>query len=192
MSHLSTTLRIEAPGEVVFDLISDAARGPEWQTLVIEMGDISGRRGGVGSSFVGFYRVAGRKLAGRFVVTAAERPGLFQVHGTTTGGWIRWTTMIGGTETGCELQVTLEYELPGEIVGSLFGILAGNRIEREFRRTYDNLRALAETGVAATGTTAEGTAVPGPGHRADGRHRPLGAGDGDDAADAGRERLATG
>ena len=149
MSHLSTTVRIEAPAAVVFDLIADPARSPEWQTLLAEMGDIAGRPGGIGSSFVGFYKVAGRKLASRFVVTAAERPRIFQVNGTTSGGWARWTTMLEPDGSGCTIEVRLEYELPGEIVGSLFGLLTGNRIEREFRRTYANLKRLAETGTAA-------------------------------------------
>jgi hypothetical protein len=38
----------------------------------------------------------------------------------------------------------MEYELPGEIVGSLFGMLTGNRIEREFRHSYEQLQRLAE------------------------------------------------
>jgi hypothetical protein len=156
MSHLSTTLRIEAPAAVVFDVIADPARSPAWQTMLVEMGDIAGRPGGIGSSFVGYYRVAGRKLTGRFVVTAAERPTLFQVHGTTTGGWTRWTTMIEPSGSTCELHVSLEYELPGEIVGSLLGLLTGNRLEREFRRTYDNLKRVVETGVA----TGDGMTLP--------------------------------
>ena len=148
MSHLSTTLRIEAPASAVFDLIADPKRSPEWQTLLTDMGDIAGRPGGIGSSYLGYYKVAGRKLASRFVVTAAERPRILQVNGTTSGGWARWTTMIEGRGSACEVQVGLEYELPGEIVGALFGLLTGNRLEREFHRTYDNLRRLAETGTA--------------------------------------------
>lgn len=147
MSHLSTTLRIEAPAAAVFDLIADPNRSPDWQSLLVEMGEIAGRPGGVGSSFVGYYRVAGRKLAARFVVTAAERPALFQVNGATTGGWARWTSVVEALdERSSELKVNLEYELPGEIVGSLFGLLTGNRLERDFRRTYDRLRELAEAG----------------------------------------------
>jgi hypothetical protein len=146
MSHLSMTLRIDAPSAAVFDLIADPARNAEWQTLLAEMGEVAGRPGGVGSSYAGFYRVAGRKLAVRFVVTAAERPSLFQVSGATTGGWARWTTVLDPLgESACEVRVDLEYELPGEIIGSLFGLLTGNRIERELRRTYDNLRRLAGT-----------------------------------------------
>jgi uncharacterized protein YndB with AHSA1/START domain len=149
MSHLSTTVRIESPATAVFDMIADPARSPEWQTLLAEMGDISGRPGGVGSSYIGFYKVAGRKLASRFVVTAAERPTMLQVNGTTSGGWARWTSIIEPFGAACEVRISLEYELPGEIIGSLFGLLTGNRIEREFQRTYTNLKRLVETGTAA-------------------------------------------
>jgi uncharacterized membrane protein len=73
------------------------------------------------------------------------------------GGWARWTTVIEPDGDGSRLRVTLEYELPGEIVGSLFGMLTGNRIEREFRRTYERLKGLAET--AATAESPPGTHV---------------------------------
>jgi hypothetical protein len=144
LSHLSTVLVVDAPAVTVFDIVADPTRSPEWQTLLAEMGEIAGRPGGVGSSYVGYYRVAGRRLAGRFVVTAAERPTFHQVAGTTTGGWARWTTLIEPRGGQCEIRVSLEYELPGEIVGSIFGMLTGKRIEQEFRRTYDRLKKLAE------------------------------------------------
>jgi hypothetical protein len=144
MSHLSTAVHVDASPEIVFDIISDPARGPEWQTLVGELGEIAGRPGGVGSSFVGHYRLAGRRLEGRFVVTAAERPTLHQLAGTTRGGWARWTTLIEPAEEGCDVRASLEYELPGEIIGGLFGILTGNRLQAELDRSYDNLQRLAE------------------------------------------------
>jgi uncharacterized protein YndB with AHSA1/START domain len=144
MSHLSTTFRVGAPPDTVFDLVADPSRAPEWQTMITEMGEISGRPGGVGSSYIGFYRVAGRRIEGHFIVTAAERPTLLQAAGTTRGGWARWTTVIEAIDGGSEVRVDLEYDLPGELIGSLFGILTGNRLEQEFRRTYDNLRELAE------------------------------------------------
>jgi uncharacterized protein YndB with AHSA1/START domain len=144
MSHLATTIRVAAPPEIVFDLVADPSRGPQWQTMISDMGEISGRPGGVGSSYIGYYRVAGRRLEGRFVVTAAERPTLHQAAGTTRGGWARWTTMIEPVDGGSEVRVDLEFELPGEMIGSLFGKLTGNRLEQELNKTYDNLRKLAE------------------------------------------------
>jgi polyketide cyclase/dehydrase/lipid transport protein len=149
MSHLSTTVRVEAPAEIVYDIVADPWRGPEWQTLVSEIGGVAGRPGGVGSSYVGYYRLAGRRVEGRFIITAAERPTLLQSAGTTRGGWTRWTTLIEALEDGAasQVNVTLEYELPGEVVGSLFGMLSGNRLEAEFNRSYRNLKRVAEQAV---------------------------------------------
>lgn len=144
MSHLSTTLRVGATPETVYDLIADPSRAPEWQTLLAGLGEISGRPGEVGSSYSAFYRVAGRRMEARFVVTAAERPRIHQSAGTTRGGWARWTTMIEPAGSGAEVRISLEYELPGDAVGSLFGMLTGPVIEKAFHRTYDNLKRLAE------------------------------------------------
>jgi Polyketide cyclase / dehydrase and lipid transport len=161
MSHLSTTVRVEAPADAVYDIVADPIRGPEWQTLVTELGEVAGRPGGVGSSYVGYYRIAGRRLEGRFIVTAAERPRLHQAAGTTRGGWARWTTMIEPLDGGAasEVRVSLEYELPGEVVGSLFGMLTGNRLEAEFKRTYENLKRLCESGRAPDPEEPDDTAA---------------------------------
>lgn len=144
MSHLATVVNIAAPADRIFDVLSDPARVPDWHTLISELGEVSGRAGGVGSSYVGYYRVAGRRLEVRFVVTATDRPTLLQVAGTTRGGWVRWTTLLEPAGAGCEVRATLEYELPGEIVSSLFGMLTGGRIESELQATYANLKALVE------------------------------------------------
>lgn len=151
MSHLSTTIHVEGSPETVFDLIADPSRGPEWQTLLAEMGEIAGRPGGVGSSYTGYYRVAGRRVQGRFVVTAAERPRFHQAAGTTRGGWARWTTTIDPADGGADVHVSLEFELPGEVVGSLFGLLTGAGIGRAFHRTYANLKRVAEADAARAG-----------------------------------------
>jgi hypothetical protein len=155
MSHLSTVLVVDAPADTLFDILADPARSPEWQTLLAEMGDIAGRPGGIGSSYLGYYRVAGRRLAGHFIVTAAERPTLHQVAGTTTGGWARWTSIIEPRGSQSELRISLEYELPGEIIGSLVGMLAGNRIDQEFRRSYDRLKSIAEAAAGTKPTDAD-------------------------------------
>jgi len=168
MSHLATTIRVAAPPEIVFDLIADPSRGPQWQTMVSDMGEISGRPGGVGSSYIGYYKVAGRRLEGRFVVTAAERPTLHQTAGTTRGGWARWTTMIEPVDGGSEVRVDLEYELPGEMIGSLFSMLTGNRLEQELDKTYDNLRRLAEAEARRAGPWSGAGSTSGAGRGAGG------------------------
>ena len=150
MSHLSTTIRVEASPETVFDLIADPSRAPDWQTLLAEIGEISGRPGGIGSSYSGYYHVARRRIEARFVVTAAERPNIHQAAGTARGGWARWTTFIDPADGGAQVRVALEYELPGEIVRSVLGALTETRLQRAFHRTYLNLKRVAEAEAAGT------------------------------------------
>jgi hypothetical protein len=154
MNHLSTSIHVDASPEIVFDIVADPSRSPEWQTLVAEIGEVSGRAGGVGSSYVGYYRVAGRRVQGRFVVTAAERPSLYQAAGTTRGGWARWTTLIREAGAGSDVRVSIEYELPGEIPASLFGIVTTRRLQREFETTYNNLKRVAEAETEAQAEAA--------------------------------------
>ena len=155
MSHLSTTLHVDASPEIVFDLVADPARAPEWQTRLAAMGEISGRPGGVGSSYTGYYGVAGRRLQGRFVITAAERPRIHQAAGTTRGGWTRWTTFIEPADEGSNVRVSLEYELPGEPLGSLFGMLTGSRLQQAFNQTYENLKRVAEADASRLAAVGE-------------------------------------
>ncbi len=152
VSHLSTTLHVEASPEIVFDLIADPSRGPEWQKVLVELGEISGRPDGIGSSYTGYYQIAGRRIEGRFVVTAAERPRIYQSAGTARGGWARWTTFIEPADGGTNLRVTLEYELPGEIVGSLLGMLTGSRLQAAFAGTYVELKRVAEADAVRSGS----------------------------------------
>jgi hypothetical protein len=152
MSHLSTTLYVDASPEFVFDLIADPSRGPEWQKLLVELGEISGRPGGIGSSYTGYYHVAGRRIEGRFVITAAERPRIYQAAGTARGGWARWTTFIEPAGSGADIRVTLEYEFPGEIVGSLLGLLTGSRLQDAFSKTYAELKRVVEADAARVAT----------------------------------------
>jgi uncharacterized membrane protein len=63
--------------------------------------------------------------------------------------------MIEPVEGGSEVRVDLEYELPGEIIGNLFGKLTGARLEQELRKTYDNLRELAEAEAPRAGSFVE-------------------------------------
>ncbi len=148
VSHLSTTLHVGASPEIVYDLIADPSRGPEWQKLLVELGGIAGRPGGVGSSYTGCYHVTGRRIEARFVVTAAERPRVYQASGTARGGWARWTTFVEPADGGSAIRVSLEYELPGEVIGNLLALLTGSRLQDAFSRTYAELQRVAEADAA--------------------------------------------
>ena len=105
MSHLSTTVRVEASPEVVYDIVADPARGPEWQTLVAELGEIVGP---AGRRRVELHRLLpGRRPAPRGPVRRDRRgaPDVPPGAGTTRGGWARWTTMIEPLDGGAASEV---------------------------------------------------------------------------------------
>lgn len=157
MSHLTAHLRVRVPPETVFDLVADPARAPEWQSLVASVRDPTGVSGTVGSAFTGVIEVAGRAIQARFLVTAASRPHRFEVTATTAGGWARTTVAIAPDGSGSAVEVRLDYELAGETLGGLLGMLTGNAIEREFLTTVRRLATVAEATVAGGPPPVAGT-----------------------------------
>lgn len=159
MSHLSQTVHIDADREIVFDLLADPDRAPEWQGLVTDVRDVRGAPGTVGSTVTWLLRVSGRQLDARWTITGAERPVRLESHGTTTGGWARSTIELRPSGTGTTLVAAVDYELPGDILGGFLGLLTGNAIEREFRRSYWRLKGLAEAAAAEQRMAGEAEAA---------------------------------
>jgi hypothetical protein len=157
MGHIEIRLGVAASPDRVFDLVVDTARYDEWQTMTQELLSRSGPADAIGASFAARYRVLGRSLQARFVVTSAIRPYLHELTGTTRGGWARWSTHIevdGGEPADRPprrslVHVALEYRVPGELLGGMFGLLADPILRREIDRTYDRLRLIAEAAEAA-------------------------------------------
>jgi hypothetical protein len=146
MRQLATRFEVDAGAERVYDLVADPRRHSEWQTAVRQILAVSGRGGAVGSSYTARYRVAGRTLEARFVVTAADRPRLHRVTGTGAAGVATWTTTIAAGDDGrsATVAVALDYELAGNLVGGLMSVFAGRWIARGFHRSYGRLRTLVE------------------------------------------------
>jgi uncharacterized protein YndB with AHSA1/START domain len=146
MRQLTARFELDAEPEQVYDVIADPRRHTEWQAAVRDVVAVSGRGGGVGSSYSAIYRVAGRPLEARFVVTAADRPRFHQVTGSSTAGRATWTTAIEAApgRGRTTVEVVLGYEPAGNLVGGMFALVTGRRIARDFRRTYANLLAIVE------------------------------------------------
>jgi uncharacterized protein YndB with AHSA1/START domain len=169
MGHIETRFTVAAPPARVFDLVVDPERFPEWQTMTLVLLSRNGPADAIGASFTARYRVLGRDLHGRFVVTAVIRPYLYELTGTTRGGWARWSTHIepdpassGAVRARSLVRVELEYRLPGDLLGGFLGLLAHPVLTREVDRTYERLRDLAEAAEAteAGATRPSQTGIP--------------------------------
>ncbi len=144
MSHLTLTLRVAAEPEIVFDLLADPERAADWQELVVASTDIAGTPGTGDSRATWLVRIHGRELRVAWAVAAADRPHRLEAVATSDGGWARTVTTLAAVPDGTDLTVTIDYQLPGAILGGFLGLLTGNAIEREFHHSYWRLKGMAE------------------------------------------------
>ena len=173
MGHIETRFRVAAPPDRVFDLVVDTVRYPVWQTMLQELLGRSGPADAVGASFAGRYRVLGRNLHARFVVTSAIRPYLHELTGTTRGGWARWSTHVMAEPddpvrlgaAGSLVRIELEYRLSGDLFGGFLALLTDPVLRREVERTYGQFRVLAEAAEAAEAAAGHAPTREQPGSR---------------------------
>jgi hypothetical protein len=150
MGHIETRFRAAASPELGFDLVVDVTRYLGWQSLLQELLTLSGPTDAVGTSFTGRYRVLRGNLPVRFVVTAAVRPYLHEMTGTTRGGWVRWATHLeagsddplGLGTSGSLVRVELDYRLSGDLVGGLVALVTDPILRREVQRSYSRFQEI--------------------------------------------------
>lgn len=145
MGHVSARSHIDAPLEHVWDMAADCSRIPEWNVSFIEVQQCQGRMDHVGARYSAVTRIMGRNFAGDWETTRVERPRLFEVKGSTPGGGhaTATTTMQEG-DGGTDVEVELEYQLPGGLFSGVLERLAGGALERDFHTSIENFKALSE------------------------------------------------
>lgn len=160
MGELSERLRIAATPDVVYELVDDPTRFAEWQPYVALVADIAGRPEGIGTSFMATYRVFGRRLLTRWVITGAEHGRLLETTGTTSGGWAHWRFGLEPAGDATLLSTTLEYELPGPLFFGPVALVAQAVLRRRLYETIRNLGRLAEVAMLTRGARSAEQALP--------------------------------
>jgi carbon monoxide dehydrogenase subunit G len=150
MRHLRIQEHIEAPIEHVWDLNASCERIPEWNVSVIEVKDCSGRLDQVGAKATTVAQVMGRRIEGQQETTRADRPRVLEQRLTGTGGaTATFALTLAESKGGTDVTVEADYELPmGPFAGIAERILHGS-IDRSFRQSMENFKALAEATVPA-------------------------------------------
>jgi len=150
MGHIRETVSVHAPIERVWELVTDYARFPEWQTNLIEVKDFEGVPGEVGFAYRAVYKALGRRIEGRFEIAKVERPRFLEEKGEMPGtGEATTTTVLESTpDGGTACTFTMDYEMgAGFLAGLADRILFERAIERDIRHSNENLKALVEAGV---------------------------------------------
>lgn len=138
-SELSVTINV--PPEQVFAQISEPMNAMENIANVLEVKDITGQ--GAGMSYKLVYKMTGVRLSldCTFVEYTPNERLTVQIKGAMNG---TQTYEVKSLDTGSQLLVTSEYEIPFPLVGKIAEALLKKHNEREWQAILDNIKAKLE------------------------------------------------
>ena len=146
MSHIERSTEIARPPEEVFDALTDLSGLVHWAPTVAETRNAPDRPLRAGDTFEQTIRVAGVDLETDWTVIDVERPRhvRYECRGRS-GGWLNMTQRVVGTNGGSRVELKLDYELPGGVIGdTLNKMYVERRNEREAENALQNLKELLE------------------------------------------------
>ncbi len=150
MAKLDKSIEVDAPPKQVFEALTDLDLLPVWSTITVETHGTPRKPIDEGDTFTQTLRVLGRNLECTWEVTRFQRPKLVAYSSEAPGGgMLRMVQAVEQTGGGSRVEVELDYELPGGLVGELFdSAYAEQRNERELEHSLHNLRELVEARVS--------------------------------------------
>jgi uncharacterized protein YndB with AHSA1/START domain len=146
MAKIDKSLEVNASREQVFDALIDLDLLPVWSTITVETHGTPRKPIEEGDTFTQTLRVLGRNLESTWEVTQLERPRRVTYSSEAPGGGLlRMVQTVEEADGGSRVDVELDYELPGGLVGELFdSAYAERRNERELEHSLHNLKELVE------------------------------------------------
>ena len=147
MAHLEGRSRLQPPIEGVRppDCLS---RLPDWSTTTVAVEDEPETALSVGDTFRQTIRV-GRSLTTDWRVVELTHPDRVAYEATAEGGRLRMEQDVRTEGAGSRVELDLEYELPGGLIGELLDQnYVERRLEREAEHSLQNLKEIVEAGQA--------------------------------------------
>jgi uncharacterized membrane protein len=146
VARIERSIRIDAPLEEVFDVLTDLDRLPDWATTVVENHDVPDGPLRPGQRFRQTVRVAGRNLESDWVVRSVDRPRQVGYEATAPGGGeLRMIQRVTSDGDGSRVELELDYQLPGGLLGEAVDrAYVERRNEREAEHSLQNIKDLVE------------------------------------------------
>jgi uncharacterized membrane protein len=137
---------INASREQVFEVLTDLDLLPSWSTITVSTEGAPTKPISEGDTFRQTLRVLGRNFDTQWTVTQLRRPEkVAYASRSQDGGTLRMVQRVTDDEGTSRVDVELDYELPGGVVGELFdAVYAERRNERELEHSLENLKDLVE------------------------------------------------
>lgn len=147
MATIERSVEIAAPAELVWGLLEDVRRLPEYSAGTEEVLEAPERLTAVGQTYVQVGRLLGKRVTSRWRVTAIEAGRLLVSEGSPAAG-VRFslTQRLEALDGGrSRLSVDIDYVVPGGVLGR-FAARAGveARAGHEAQGVLDGIRDWAE------------------------------------------------
>lgn len=146
MKRIERSVEIEVAPERVFDALVRWDGLTRWSTMTVSHTG-PGSCTGLGDTFEQTIRVAGVDLQTEWRVTEYQPPRAIAYHATGPGGSsMTMRQRVTGMPSGSRLDVEVDYELPGGVLGDVADLVyVHRRSEREAEHTLGNLKELLES-----------------------------------------------
>lgn len=145
MPKIMRSIGIEAPPARTFEQLANWSELTTWSTITSAHTGAD-RCSGVGDEFEQKLRVAGIELESQWRVTEYEPPSLIAYEVTGPGAsWMRMRQRVMSAPEGSRVEIDVDYDLPGGVLGDLVDKLyVERRNEREMEYSLHNLKELVE------------------------------------------------
>ncbi len=143
MAKVGKNIFINAPVGKVFSFMDEVERQPEWLPSMVGVWDIAGWPG-LGTRWKWHYQMAGIRFEGRSVVSEYVQNKRIVVE--TKGGIDSyWLWLFQPEDNGTRVNLTVEYRLPGSILGRLAGKAVEKVNEKEVEAALANIKKIIES-----------------------------------------------
>jgi uncharacterized protein YndB with AHSA1/START domain len=146
MKEIKRKVQVEREPGVVFELISDLRRRPEWVTTTVQTYDVPPGTMRDGQCFRQTMRVAGKQIESKWSVARIEPQRRIEYDvNCSAGGRLSMTQSLIALGEATVVEIVAEYELPLDLLrGPLWARYIERRIQREVAVSLHNLRDLLE------------------------------------------------
>jgi uncharacterized membrane protein len=142
---MKSTIRVDAPAEVVFDFVDDWRNATRYLHRLVRWEPTDDSPMGIGTVFRVGIQAGPTRLDGKLEVTEYVRPDKISIRSLegpgVTGGW---TFVADGDATRVHLRA--RYDLPGGIAGRLVGSFIGRNGQKDLDASLRDLKRLVESG----------------------------------------------
>ena len=141
MSHLEGVIQIMAPPARVQAALEDIPRAPEWITSLQKVWDVQGH--GKGCKYKWTFKMGGLNVDGETEISESS-PARF-VMATSGGIPSTWTWEMKPAQGGTELKLSIDYTVPGSVLGAITNkLIIEKENDKELRSALANLKERLE------------------------------------------------